>query len=51
MISSDTKTDVKQEIEELVAPSSLIMPVKNRGQGEKVLLNNQKLLCMTKVIY
>ena len=31
MISADTKTDVKQEIKELVAPSSLILSVKNRG--------------------
>ena len=36
IISANTKTDVKQEIKELVAPSSLILPVKNRGWGEKV---------------
>ena len=36
MISADTKTDVKQEIKELVAPSSLILSVKNKGWGEKV---------------
>ena len=36
MISADTKTDAKQEIKELVAPSSLILPVKNKGWGEKV---------------
>ena len=36
MISADTKTDVKQEIKELVAPSSLILSVKNKGWGEKI---------------
>ena len=36
MISADTKTDVKQEIKELVAPSSLILSVKKKGWGEKV---------------
>ena len=36
MISADTKTDVKQEIKELVAPSSLILSVKNRGCDEEV---------------
>ena len=36
MISADIKTDVKQEIKELVAPCSLILSVKNRGKGEKV---------------
>ena len=34
MISPDRKTDVKQEIKELVAPSSLY--VKNRGWGVEV---------------
>ena len=38
MISADTKTDVKQEIEKLVAPSSLILSVKNTGWGEKVFI-------------
>ena len=36
MISTDTKTDVKQEIKELAAPSSLILSVKNKGWGGKV---------------
>ena len=36
MILADTKTDVKQEIKELVALSSLILSVKNWGQSEKV---------------
>ena len=36
MIFADTKTDVKQEIKELVAPSRLILSVKNWGQSEKV---------------
>ena len=31
MISTDTKTDVKQEIKELVAPSSLILSVQDKG--------------------
>ena len=31
MMSADIETDVKQEIKELVAPSSLILSVKNRG--------------------
>ena len=35
MISADTKTDVKQEIKELVAPSTLIFSVKNKDWGEK----------------
>ena len=35
-MSADTKTDVKQEIKELVAPSSLILSVKNRGWREKI---------------
>ena len=35
-ISADTKTDEKQKIKEFVAPSSLILSVKNREQGEKV---------------
>ena len=36
MIFADTKTDVKQEIKELVALSSLILSVKNWVQSEKV---------------
>ena len=36
MISTDTKTDVKQGIKELAAPSSLILSVKNKGWDEKV---------------
>ena len=36
MISADTKTDAKQEMKELVASSSLILSVKNKGWGEKV---------------
>ena len=36
MIPADTKTDVKQEIKELVAPFSLIFSIKDRGWGEKV---------------
>ena len=35
MVSADTKTDVKQEIKELVSPSSLILSVQSKGQGEK----------------
>ena len=31
--SADTKTEVKQEIKELEAPSSLILSAKNRGAG------------------
>ena len=34
MIYADTKADVKQETKELVASSSLILSVKNRGQSE-----------------
>ena len=36
IISADRKTDVKQEIKEFVAPSSLILSVKNKRWGEKV---------------
>ena len=36
MISADIKTDVKEEIKELVAISILILSVKNRGLGDKV---------------
>ena len=50
MISVDTKTDVKQEIKEIVAPSSLILSVKNRGRLRRFLLNNENLLRMTKVV-
>ena len=35
MISADTKNVVKQEVKELVAPSRLILSVKNRGVGWK----------------
>ena len=36
MISADTKTDVKQEIKQLLAPSTLILSVKNKEWGEGV---------------